>query len=155
MAELLKSEPSTQVSHIMVVNLTGFEIHANWIDFNGAFVNYGTIGYRSRKNFKTYVGHPWVFFKTGTQDRMNVIGDPVTGLKDVLMPRPYKPNERQTVRLYVVLRPVYSLKEYCFRVLSYSCHVSKEGALQLQLPNSIVREYIDFIEKVMLPRSET
>jgi hypothetical protein len=148
MVERLKSGPATHVSHILILNLTGFEIDANWINHNGFLVKYATIGHRKHWQCKTYAGHPWIFCKAGTRDRMNIIGGN-RSFENVLMPKPYADNEEEKCRMYGIIRPVHSLKGLCFRTLSSLCNIDEDKILLLQLPRTIVQEYTDFIQNIM------
>lgn len=148
MSQVIKSQSSTHVSYIMVLNLTGFQVDVVWIDYEGRHVKYKSIPHRSQWNSKTYVTHPWVFFKAGTRDQMNIVSR--SGISSVLFPKGYKEGEEERVRMFVLIRPVHSLKQLCFRTLYYVLELHKRDAQELPLPRTVIQEFTDFVETTII-----
>ena len=144
MSQVMKSQSSTQVSYIIVINMTGFEVDVVWIDYEGRYVNYRSIPHRSRWSAKTYVTHPWIFFKTGTRDRVNISSR--SSISSVLFPEGYKEGEEESYRVFILIRPVHSLKQLCFRTLYYALKLNKREAQELPLPRTVIQEFTDFVE---------
>jgi len=143
--QVLRSTHSDAVSYVMIYNLSGSDVDANWVGYDSGLVMYKRIRHKQSWQVKTFVTHPWVFLRSGTKDRMNVA---TTGkILDVLHPKGYEEGEPQSVRLHVILRPVYSLKQLCFRRL-HAIDLCIEG-LKGQLPQSLLQEYRHFIDSVI------
>ena len=144
MSQVMKSQSSTHVSYIIVINMTGFQVDVVWIDYEGRYVKYDSILHRGRWRAKTYVTHPWVFFKAGTRDRVNISSR--SRISSVLFPEGYREGEEESYRIFILIRPVHSLKQLCFRTFYYALKLNKKDAQELPLPQTVIQEFTDFVE---------
>lgn len=140
----LRSVDSRKVSHILIVNRSAFQIEVIWMNNDGNPTKYVDIPKGRHWSVKTYEGHPWIFLKAGTRERMNVLGGINPGVNSVLMPKGYAEGEEERVRIVLVIRPPVTLKERCFCAI-YSSNVTPESVKTLSLPLILEQEFKDYM----------
>ncbi|KAG1953129.1 von Hippel-Lindau-like protein [Pimephales promelas] len=128
----LKSLNSNDPTFISFVNKSSRNAKAWWLNFSGKPVSYGDIKPGKTLKMNTYLTHPWIF---RASDGAKLLAN----LSEV-----YFPTQAQYEYGYplyksvCVTAPVYSLQEYCARLIRSM--VRKEDICKLEIPNSLRKD---------------
>jgi len=139
----LRSKPSQERSCVIFINRSFIDVDVVWVDFNGGLKKYATLQHRQHFKVSTFVGHPWIFLRAGTKERLPIVTG--TEIRGVMWPQPY-PNGCQpsNFRAAIIIRPVYSLVRCCFHTLRES-GVTKDNLMHLAIPLSLQGELQEFL----------
>ncbi|XDV24891.1 hypothetical protein PO909_028921 [Leuciscus waleckii] len=128
----LKSLNSNDPTFISFVNKSSRNAKAWWLNFKGKPVSYGEIKPGKTLKMNTYLTHPWIF---RASDGSKLLAN----LSEV-----YFPTQAQYEHGYplyqsvCVTAPVYSLQEYCARLIRSM--VRKEDICKLEIPDSLRKD---------------
>ncbi|KAI2665454.1 von Hippel-Lindau disease tumor suppressor [Labeo rohita] len=129
----LKSLNSDNPTFISFINRSNRNAEAWWLDFKGEPVSYGDIQPRTSLKMRTYLTHPWIF---RASDGAKLLAN----LSEVYFPTPVQYDEFGYPRYQpvYVTAPVYSLQEYCIRLIRSL--VRKEDIRKLEIPEGLRKD---------------
>uniref|UniRef100_A0A9J7WWD1 von Hippel-Lindau disease tumor suppressor n=2 Tax=Cyprinus carpio carpio TaxID=630221 RepID=A0A9J7WWD1_CYPCA len=129
----LKSLNSDNPTYITFINKSSRNAEAWWLDFEGKPVSYGAIQPRRSLQMKTFLTHPWIF-------RASDGAKMLVNLSEVYFPTPvqYEGFGYPRYQPVYVTAPVYSLQEYCIRLIRSM--VRKEDICKLEIPEGLRKE---------------
>ncbi|XP_007259802.4 von Hippel-Lindau-like protein [Astyanax mexicanus] len=108
----LRSLHSLEPSFVSFQNRCSCRAEAWWLDFAGAPVSYGEISPGQWLRMNTYQTHPWIF---RASDGSALLIDS----REVYFPSAaeYREDGHPLFRTVTVTSPVYSLQEYCLKLI--------------------------------------
>ncbi|XP_016111185.1 von Hippel-Lindau disease tumor suppressor-like [Sinocyclocheilus grahami] len=129
----LKSLNSYDPTYISFINKSRRNAEAWWLDFAGKPVSYGAIQPRKSLKMNTFLTHPWIF---RASDGSKLLAN----LSEVYFPTPAQYEEYGYPRYLPVnvTAPVYSLQEYCTRLIRSM--VRKEDICKLEIPEGLRKD---------------
>ncbi|XP_016430192.1 von Hippel-Lindau-like protein [Sinocyclocheilus rhinocerous] len=129
----LKSLNSYGPTYISFINKSSRNAEAWWLDFAGKPVSYGDIQPRKSLKMDTFLTHPWIF---RASDGAKLLAN----LNEVYFPTPAQYEEYGYPRYQpvYVTAPVYSLQEYCTRLIRSM--VRKEDICKLEIPEGLRKD---------------
>ncbi|XP_073694149.1 von Hippel-Lindau-like protein [Garra rufa] len=129
----LKSLNSFDPTFISFINRSSRDAEAWWLNFEGKPTSYGKIKPMTSLKMNTYLTHPWIF---RSSDGAKLLAN----LNEVYFPTPAQYEEYgypRYQRVYVTA-PVYSLQEYCIRLIRSM--VRKEDIRKLEIPQGLRKD---------------
>ena len=147
--DTLRSSESIERTTIAIWNRTSRRIEMMWINYDGQEISYGTIEPATPPLkplvVKTFVGHPWRFYMTGTRLLLNVCqpGHPPT---DVLWPQklPDQDSAKPQVNYVFVFFPVLTLRHACLQKLR-DLRLTDETLNKLCIPDILKADFKHFL----------
>ncbi|XP_072529213.1 von Hippel-Lindau-like protein [Salminus brasiliensis] len=129
----LRSLHSLHPTFIDFLNKSSGQAEAWWLDFSGAPVSYGDIRPGRALKMNTYQTHPWIF---RALDGSKLLAD----FREVYFPTEaeYGEDGDPLYRTVVVTRPVYSLQEYCSKLIRKL--VREEDIDKLEIPGFLKKD---------------
>ncbi|KAK9975849.1 hypothetical protein ABG768_021081 [Culter alburnus] len=129
----LKSLNSYDQTFISFINKSNRNAEAWWVNFSGIPVSYGDIKPGKSLQMNTYLTHPWIF---RAPDGAKLLAN----LSEVYFPTQaqYEEYGHPRYQPVYVTAPVYSLQEYCARLIRSI--VRKEDICKLEIPNGLRKD---------------
>ncbi|XP_056603411.1 von Hippel-Lindau-like protein isoform X1 [Triplophysa dalaica] len=129
----LKSLDSHDPTYVVFINKTNENAEAWWLNFSGIPVPYGAISPGNALQMDTYTTHPWVF---RASDGFQLLAN----LSEVYFPEvgEYEEDGYPLYKRVHVTAPVYSLQEYCTRMIRKM--VRKEDVNKLEIAAFLKKE---------------